>query len=89
MEHINDILAKHFSGNSSPEDEKLIAVWKIENESEYAILSEAWTEEIVFKEYNNVAAWDKIEGQIGFGESKPQETKFFKKEDFVLKSKHY
>lgn len=64
MKEINDILARHFSGEASPEDEKVIEIWKAENEAEYKILAEAWGEEIQFKEYDNLKAWDKIESQI-------------------------
>ncbi len=64
MTEINDILAKHFSGNSSPEEEQLIQNWKVDNQAEYAVLSETWGEKVNFKVYDNKNAWSKIENEL-------------------------
>lgn len=64
MENIDDILAKHFSGDKTPENERAVQAWKAENESEYAVLSEMWEEKIEYKVYDNKAAWNKIDHLI-------------------------
>ena len=66
MKDINDILAKHFSRETSPEEEANVQEWKKENEEEYDILFQAWNQTTDFKlmEYNDEQAWSKIEGSL-------------------------
>lgn len=74
MKDINDILAKHFSGETSPEEELMIADWKVANEDEYKLLSEAWNvvPEFSSHNYDEDKAWSKIEGNF-----KSEQTKVF------------
>lgn len=75
MKDINDILAKHFSGETSTEEELMITDWKIANADEYQLLSDAWNVVPEFKAhaYNNESAWSKIESNFS-----AKETKVFK-----------
>ena len=86
MKDINDILAKHFSGETTTEEANLVAEWKSQNEEEYVILSEAWQEtdaqlleNLEFKTFDHKAAWNKIDNQLEdetVNETKPnKETK--------------
>lgn len=71
MKDINDILAKHFSGETTAGEANLVNEWKRENEEEYAILSEAWKEadaslleNLEFKSFDHKAAWNKVDSQL-------------------------
>lgn len=71
MKDINDILAKHFSGETTAEEANLVNNWKCENEKEYAFLSEAWKkadasllENLEFKFFDHKAAWNKVDSQL-------------------------
>lgn len=43
MEDINEILVKHFEGETSKQEEAALEAWKINNAKEYDILKKAWT----------------------------------------------
>lgn len=87
MKDINDILAKHFSGESSAEEAKLVATWKRENEEEYQLLSEAWNDTdltvlngIDFKEFDTKKAWQKVDSRmVDRKEAKIIRLNFYKK----------
>lgn len=66
MEEIDDILAKHFSGESNPMEEEKVLRWKQEHPSEYDLLAKSWNETIDFnvRTYDEEAAWNKLESQI-------------------------
>ncbi len=71
MKDINDILAKHFSGETDPEEVRLVAEWKLKNEAEYAALSDAWKEadtdllgNLEFKTFDHKSAWDKVDSKL-------------------------
>jgi ferric-dicitrate binding protein FerR (iron transport regulator) len=71
MKDINDILAKHFSGETNPEEAKLVADWRRENEVEYNALESAWKETdlsllkgIEFKSFDSKAAWQKVDTRL-------------------------
>jgi len=72
MEELNDILGKHFSGETNAAEEQRISQWKNEHEAEYAMLAKAWNETIdfEFKAYDDTKAWDKIAGQLNEPETK-------------------
>lgn len=81
MQDIYDILAKHFAGETSQEEEQQVAAWKVSNEEEYDMLQESWAlvPEVIadtnFKSYDAKAALAKIEPQLnGSG----TETKVFR-----------
>ena len=77
MQHIEEILSKHFAGEANPQEEAAVAQWKTENEEEYAILSKAWTAsaDLEIREYDAKAALAKIETQLI---DQPKETKVFR-----------
>lgn len=71
MKDINDILARYFSGNATPEDISLVEDWKKENAEEFDILSKAWDETTdvldsndTFKTFDHKAAWEKIDSEL-------------------------
>lgn len=72
MKDINDILAKHFSGETSAEEELKIADWKAANADEYKLLSDAWNVMPEFEQhdYDQAAAWSKIESHFTEKETK-------------------
>ena len=62
MEHINDILAKHFSNFSlSGEEQEILDNWIAENEQEYAVLSETLkpNSSYQYSEFDTKSAWQK------------------------------
>lgn len=63
MSDFNDILAKHFAGETSTEEETQVLEWKVANQEEYALLAEAWSAEPVESThvYDAKGAWDKID----------------------------
>ncbi|MCG8576940.1 MAG: FecR domain-containing protein [Flavobacteriales bacterium] len=66
MQDINDILSKHFAGESNPQEEAVVSQWKEDHQEEYEILSMAWSETVDFsyKEYDSKAALNKIEARL-------------------------
>lgn len=65
MGDINEILGKHFSGETTPQEELEVKAWIAENEDEYTLLKEAWGAPIVtIRNYNQQAAWFKVEPQL-------------------------
>ncbi len=66
MTEFDDILAKHFAGEASPEEERQVLDWKAENEDEYKLIASAWdvSLEPSTKNYDAKTAWSKIDDQI-------------------------
>ncbi|MFT4601185.1 MAG: transmembrane sensor [Arenicella sp.] len=66
MTEFDDILAKHFAGEASQEEEQQVQAWKVENEEEYKLVSSAWSVSLSpsDKNYDAKAAWNKIDGSI-------------------------
>jgi transmembrane sensor len=71
MNEINDILAKHFSGEVNAEETQLVETWKLEHADEYALMSEAWQtadknllEGLKFKTFDHKAAWSKVDEKL-------------------------
>ncbi|NOQ70581.1 MAG: DUF4974 domain-containing protein [Crocinitomix sp.] len=71
MKDINDILAKHFSGEANAEETQLAEEWKLQYAEEYAVMAEAWQtadknllEGLEFKTFDSKAAWTKVDGQL-------------------------
>ena len=71
MNDINDILAKHFSGEATVEETQKVEEWKLQHAEEYAVMSEAWQtadknllEGLEFKTFDHKTAWDKVDEQL-------------------------
>lgn len=71
MNDINDILAKHFSGEANAEETQLVEEWKLQHAEEYAVMSEAWQtadknllEGLEFKTFDHKTAWTKVDEQL-------------------------
>lgn len=66
MKDINDILAKHFSGETNPEEEAMIVDFKASNAEEYQLLADAWSVVPEFKseKFDDAKAWAKIESNF-------------------------
>ena len=66
MKDINDILAKHFSGEANPEEEAMIVDFKASNSEEYQMLADAWNVVPEFKseKFDDTKAWAKIESNF-------------------------
>jgi len=71
MEELDEILAKHFSGETNAEENALIAAWKTEHEDEYAELAMAWTtidalplDSKTVKTFDSKAAWEKVDARL-------------------------
>ena len=68
MQDIYDILAKHFAGETSAEEERFVADWKQTNREEYDLFAvafnmvpEAVEKDFAFKQYDHIAALKKME----------------------------
>lgn len=58
MEDIYPILAKHFLGQATTEEEQLITAFKQENSKEYSLLKAVWNEQdISIQEFDTQKAW--------------------------------
>lgn len=87
MKDINDILAAYFSGEISLEDKRYVEEWKVENEEEFLLLSEAWNETIdfdginlEFKEFDTKKALEKVNAQLEeHSKTKIIKLRFYKK----------
>ncbi len=78
MEHINDILAKHFSGLPLSDDEQLLLEkWKLENGAEYAAMEETLNAapDYQYTQFNTSKAWEKMDARI---EEQPTKVFFLK-----------
>lgn len=71
MEEMDEILAKHFSGETNAEENALIAAWKTEHEEEYAELATAWKtiddlplDSKMVKTFDSKAAWEKVDARL-------------------------
>lgn len=71
MKELDEILAKHFSGESNLEENALIAAWKTEHEEEYAELATAWNtidelplDSKTIKTFDAKAAWEKVDSRL-------------------------
>jgi len=71
MEELDEILAKHFSGETNAEENALIAAWKTEHEEEYAQLVSAWKtiddlplDSKTVKTFDSTAAWEKVDARL-------------------------
>ncbi len=61
MLNIENLLSKHFAGETLPEEEKLIAKFKLENPEEYQAFKVFWTEDrISMKNVDQSKAWENI-----------------------------
>lgn len=86
MQNIEEILSKHFAGESNPQEEAVVAQWKTEHHEEYEMLFEAWSvsSELKVKEYDADAALRKIEPQLQQNtEVQKEETKVFELKRFL------
>lgn len=64
MLEIYSILTKHFLGESSPEEEEYIQTYKLENRTEYELLSLLWREGgVSIKEFDSKKAFEKVKVQ--------------------------
>jgi len=64
MSDINELLSKHFVGETNSEEELLVQQFKSENEAEYQSLKAFWTNKgIQVKQYDKEKAWQKISQQ--------------------------
>lgn len=71
MSDFNEILAKHFAGETSPAEEQQVQEWKAANSSEYEMLQSSWNAEITeVHTYDADSAWNKMDAQIE--EKKPK-----------------
>lgn len=65
MEKIEEILAKHFAGESSPSEEQELLQWKEKNAAEYDLLKQLWGEKSLntqkIPEFNAQEAWKKVD----------------------------
>lgn len=63
---MNEILAKHFAGETSSQEEAQVVAWKKNHADEYALLAKAWNEpvDLTFKEYDSKQAWNKISNDL-------------------------
>lgn len=71
MEELDEILAKHFSGESNPDENALIAAWKNQHEEEYVALAAAWNtiDELpldtkTVKTFDAKAAWTSVDNRL-------------------------
>lgn len=66
MEELYDIIAKHFAGEASPEENELVRNWKKSNEEEYELFQKSWHEPVIMQQhqYEKTSAWKKIESKI-------------------------
>jgi transmembrane sensor len=67
MEHIDDIIAKFFSGQNLTEKESaLLLAWKAENEKEYSAIenSMAKTNTLEMRDFDTSSGWTKMEKRI-------------------------
>jgi len=66
MTEFDDILAKFFAGEASPEEEQQVFEWKAGNEEEYKLIASAWdvSLEPSTKNYDAKVAWNKVDSQI-------------------------
>jgi transmembrane sensor len=61
QETFYDILTKHFFGQTTPEEEKVIDQYKIDHQQEYARLKKLFTHgEMSLKEFNSSTAWQNV-----------------------------
>lgn len=61
MKDIYEILSKHFSNETSPEEENIVSGFKIENAAEYNALKQLWKQgEIEIKEFDSRKPWAKV-----------------------------
>lgn len=77
MEHINDILAKHFSKTGlTAEEEIILSEWIANHEDEYVKIQKSWDSlpEFDYKEFDSKNAWLNIETKI---EDDSNQTKIF------------
>jgi ferric-dicitrate binding protein FerR (iron transport regulator) len=62
MSPIYKIIARHFTGQTTPEEEKLVQAFKSENAKEYHALEKLWFSKLSqVKDYDQEAAWNKVE----------------------------
>ncbi len=65
MEDINDILARHFSGEISENEMATLNQWIEENPTEYALLKKSWeTPDLEIPSFNSSNAWIKVNAQL-------------------------
>lgn len=61
MSDINSILSKHFTGETTPEEEILVQQFKLENPEEYLALQAFWTnKEVNVSEFDTTQGWKKV-----------------------------
>jgi ferric-dicitrate binding protein FerR (iron transport regulator) len=66
MEDLNDILAKHFAGETNPQEEAKVLAWEETHGAEYDLLAKTWNEpvDLTFKSYDSKQAWNKISDEL-------------------------
>lgn len=66
MQDINNILGKHFAGETTREEEALVSAWKQQYPDEYKALQKSWEEPLDYTNasYDTQEAWKKIESQV-------------------------
>lgn len=66
MEDLNDILAKHFSGETNAPEEEQVRAWRKVHPEEYDLLAKAWNEplDLTVNSYDSKHAWNKISDNL-------------------------
>lgn len=72
MSDIYDILSKHYTGESSEEEEQLVLQFKSENPEEYAALQKFWKQKnIQINEFDAEKAWNELKQKTGNSKAIP------------------
>ena len=65
MADINDILAKHFSGEISEDEKATLSQWIEENPTEFELLKKSWeAPELEMPSFDSKNAWSKVDAQL-------------------------
>lgn len=65
MQNIENLLAKHFAGESSPEEDALVRQFEKDNPEEFKTLRSIWTSgHIEHQEFDTAAAWKSVEQKV-------------------------
>jgi len=85
MSEINNLLAKHFSKETSEAEEKLIEVFRRENTEEYHTLMKLWNSEgIIVYDFDDKKAWKSITNQANKTPARTKTSKRLKYAVIVL-----
>ncbi|MCH2234939.1 MAG: FecR domain-containing protein [Crocinitomicaceae bacterium] len=65
MADINDILARHFSGDISEDEKATLSQWIDENPTEYELLKKSWDTPLIdIPSFSAKNAWNKVDAQL-------------------------